>query len=460
MLPVRVDERPCGICDLPILPLERASVALRAGGQLRWCHQVCAVNANGGQSAMRPTGTRVTAIAAQRTPQELTVADMMWEQASPRIVHLADLHLGFRAYQRLTPWGQNQREFDVERTMTNVVDQVIALAPDIILIAGDVFHASHPSNYAITLLTFALRRLREALPQCTIVIIAGNHDLPRSGELGNILANYAWAGDVVIGKPRRIDLPQFDLSILAVPEHEQPVLEPDPDRAHNVLLLHGEVEYVEPNTVPAFDYVALGHYHVHRLLTPTMAYAGSIDYTSTNPWGELAEERAAGLAGKGFLVVDNFADGPRFVPTESVRTYLDVPEIDGAGKTSEELDAMLRTVASDPAIDGAVVRVTIRDAERAVARNMDQAALRQLKARALHFQLTTHRPAPTITVDMGGRAKFRGKRLEDIVRDGMAKRTLQDGVDRTALTNMALMYLDKAGEQEVNADTPTEASAT
>jgi hypothetical protein len=30
-----------------------------------------------------------------------------------RLVHLADLHLGYRQYQRLTPRGINQREADV-----------------------------------------------------------------------------------------------------------------------------------------------------------------------------------------------------------------------------------------------------------------------------------------------------------------------------------------------------------
>ena len=30
-----------------------------------------------------------------------------------RLVHLSDLHLGFRQYQRLTPAGINQREADV-----------------------------------------------------------------------------------------------------------------------------------------------------------------------------------------------------------------------------------------------------------------------------------------------------------------------------------------------------------
>ena len=48
-----------------------------------------------------------------------------------------------------------------------------------------------------------------------------------------------------------------------------------------------------------WDYVALGHYHVYRSVAPNAFYSGSLDYTSTNPWGELAEERELGIQGKG-----------------------------------------------------------------------------------------------------------------------------------------------------------------
>ena len=61
-----------------------------------------------------------------------------------RLVHLADLHLGFRQYQRLTPAGINQREADVAGTFRRALDRVIALRPDLVLVAGDVFHTVRP----------------------------------------------------------------------------------------------------------------------------------------------------------------------------------------------------------------------------------------------------------------------------------------------------------------------------
>ncbi|MBL8981026.1 MAG: DNA repair exonuclease, partial [Gemmatimonadetes bacterium] len=49
-----------------------------------------------------------------------------------RLVHLSDLHLGIRQFQRQTPAGMNQREADVAGVFARVVDKVIALAPDIV----------------------------------------------------------------------------------------------------------------------------------------------------------------------------------------------------------------------------------------------------------------------------------------------------------------------------------------
>ena len=49
-----------------------------------------------------------------------------------RLVHLSDLHLGFRQYQRLTPRGINQREADVAQSFTRAIDKIIELAPEIV----------------------------------------------------------------------------------------------------------------------------------------------------------------------------------------------------------------------------------------------------------------------------------------------------------------------------------------
>src|SRR3954462_13752971 len=104
-----------------------------------------------------------------------------------RLVHLADIHLGFRQYQRQTPAGINQREADVAASMRRVIDKVIELKPDLVLIAGDVFHTVRPTNPAILHAFIQFSRLTASLPGTRVVMVAGNHDTPRSAETGSIL---------------------------------------------------------------------------------------------------------------------------------------------------------------------------------------------------------------------------------------------------------------------------------
>ena len=82
-----------------------------------------------------------------------------------KLVHLADLHLGFRQYQRLTPTGLNQREADVAAAFKKAIDEIIEIAPDIVVIGGDVFHAVRPTNPAILWAHKQFARLTESLMQ-------------------------------------------------------------------------------------------------------------------------------------------------------------------------------------------------------------------------------------------------------------------------------------------------------
>ena len=77
-----------------------------------------------------------------------------------RIAHLADVHLGFRQFQRLDATGVNQREADVAGAFRRAIDAVIEQRPDAVLIAGDLFHSVRPTNRAIIEAFAGLRRLR------------------------------------------------------------------------------------------------------------------------------------------------------------------------------------------------------------------------------------------------------------------------------------------------------------
>src|SRR3954454_9550173 len=164
-----------------------------------------------------------------------------------KVAHLADPHLGARQYHRQTPAGINQREADVAQAFRRAVDGVIEARPDAVVLAGDLFHSVRPTNAAIVFAFRQLQRLREALPAAPIVLIAGNHDTPRSAETGSILRLFAELGvDVVAEEARRLVYPALDLSILAVPHAalvsaERPELRPEGSERRKVLVLHGEV---------------------------------------------------------------------------------------------------------------------------------------------------------------------------------------------------------------------------
>ncbi len=385
-----------------------------------------------------------------------------------RIAHLADLHLGFRQYQRLSPAGNNQREADVARATRHAIDAVIAQAPDLILIAGDVFHQVRPSNPMILFALRELTRLRTALPATPVVMIAGNHDLPRAAETGCILALFRTIGITVVEQePERLTFPALDLSLFAVPDRlgqPLPALTTDPAARWNVLLLHGEVQGVLPDravmvdrspsevTVEAlqqasWDYVALGHYHVHRQVAARAWYAGSLDYVSSNAWGEIAEQRQHGVPGKGFAVHDLATAAHDFVQVPSERRFIDLEPVDAHALAPADVDALVADrIAQVPGgIDDAVVRLVVREIPRHVARDLDHKALRDYKRRALHFQLDTRKPELVRTRTGSGAGGPRPS-LPMLVREKLETRVLSNDLDRQQFVALGLDYLQRVSE--------------
>lgn len=394
-----------------------------------------------------------------------------------RLVHLSDLHLGYRQYQRQTPAGINQREADVAAAFKRAVDKVIEIAPELVVVAGDVFHSVRPTNPAILHAFTQFSRLATALPKSVVIVIAGNHDTPRSAETGCILRLFSPLGiHVVDSEPQRLAFPELELSVLAVPDllGARPALEPDPDARHNVLLIHGEVAGVLPPQLAdaeratleitpeelaasRWSYVALGHYHVYRELAPNAYYSGSIEYTSTNVWGELGEERAAKLPGKGMIEYDLSAAKRRFHFLPATRPLIDLPGISARGMSAADVDAAIQTAAQrvSGGVDDKIVRQVVRDVPRHIARELDHKAIRELKRRALHYHLDTRRPE-VIRVHGSG-APGRRPSLTDTVRDHLQGRVLPGDIDRERLVALGLDYLRQA--ETIEAAAPVAAGA-
>ncbi len=382
-----------------------------------------------------------------------------------RIAHLADVHLGFRQFQRLDASGVNQRESDVAAAFRRAVDAVIAQRPDAVVLAGDLFHSVRPTNRAIIEAFTGLRRLREALSAAPVVLIAGNHDTPRSVEAGSILKLMSTLGvDVVDEATRRLDYPALDLSILAVPhavllgERRSGEWRRDDRFRHNVLVLHPEVPGLFPEGVTdyggarvelaeltsgGFDYVALGHYHIVHEVAPKVWYSGSLEYTSHNIWGEWREERRHGLT-KGFLVADLGAGSVERFPLPPTRRIADLEWLDAAGMTAAELDSAIhgRLVEVPSGVDGAVVRLVVKNVPSALAHALNHEALRPWRAGALHLHLDLRRPEP-FDREVGVGAPGSRRSIPELVAEYLGRRPLDADLDRGRLVALGREYLDE-----------------
>lgn len=380
-----------------------------------------------------------------------------------RLVHLADLHLGYRQYQRLTPAGINQREYDVALSFKRAIDQVIALRPDVVVVAGDVFHSSRPTNAAILHAFRQFLRLRTELPSSPIVMVAGTHDTPRTTESGSIMGLFEQIGiSVASSEAKLFSFPDHDLEVLGVPDvpgERAPT--PPANAKRRVLVIHADVTDVVPRFYAELDrasiqttrsdlapakwsYVALGHYHVKRQVAENAFYSGSLDYTSLNVWGDKYDEDEFGVPGKGFIEFDLDSGEHRFHPIPASRDFLDLRAINARDMSPAEVDAAIaKTIGKvKGGIDDKVVRLVVRDIPRQVAKELDMKAIREYKRRALAFSLDTRKPEQA-RVDAAG-APARRPSVSEVVREQLKARPIPPDLDRTTLVDLGLRYLNEA----------------
>jgi DNA repair exonuclease SbcCD nuclease subunit len=345
----------------------------------------------------------------------------------------------------------------------NFKETQLAARPDLVLIAGDLFHSVRPSNPAILFAFQQFQRLREGLPESPVILIAGNHDTPRSTETGWILSLFDTLGvHVVTQEAKRLAFSQLDLAVLAVPHAAQVEgrkdSRPEGKERYQVLITHGEppgllpterglVEYggAQLDTAQILDekwsYVALGHYHVQQAIGPRAWYSGSLEYIAPNPWGQKEEEAQRGVRGKGWLLVDLETGEvtPQLVP--AARKVIDLPWLDATQKTAGELDTLI--AAQLAAIPGGhkdqVVRQVIRNVPRQVGRELNHAAIRAVQAEALHFQLDLRRPE--FRQEAASGSPGRRQTLPELLQEFLGNRPLPAEVDRQAFvrTGVELM---------------------
>jgi DNA repair exonuclease SbcCD nuclease subunit len=384
------------------------------------------------------------------------------------IAHLADLHLGYRAYHRVAPGGINLRERDVARAFRSAVEKIIELKPQLIVVAGDVFHAVRPSNSAIADAFRQFARLQSALPTTRLVLVAGDHDTPRSIETGSILKLFSEIPRTTVmdQDAREVAFEDLDATVLGVPHAallSNPSMRPRNPGNTNVLVTHcahdqntlqtlhdygGVLVDVADLHPELWDYVALGHYHTATELKSNVWYAGGIERTTKYIWHEAAEA-------KGFLTYDTDTRISAFHELET-RPVIDLkPIFDAQQHSADGINAEIRKRVEGVrgGIEGKIVRLLIQDIPRDLMRELNHKFIRECKAQALHFQLDARRPrAADVVAGERGRYSTLEQELEHFVLHQW--QPTSQNVERPRVLDLARQYLSQAGvaeAEEINA---------
>jgi len=319
---------------------------------------------------------------------------------SLRICHLADVHLGYRRYNRISKAGINQRELDVNVAFQEAITRIVSLAPDATIIAGDLFHSVRPSNAVVTFCFRQLRRLAKETG-APVILVGGNHETPKRADTGSVLQLFSEIDNVLVADAAQetFAFKEKGLSVTCLPHAALAgqglrALRADDRFPHNILVVHGQVNEkwvsdfggaeVELKALSPheWDYIALGHVHMHRAVGLNAAYSGSLEHTSANIWGESSEL-------KGFLEVSLPSAKRVFHPLTSPREVIVLPAIDASGMEPQALTGEIveRGQSVPGGIDGKIIRLSIQNVSRETYRNLDHKELRALRAQALNLTL-------------------------------------------------------------------------
>jgi len=326
-----------------------------------------------------------------------------------KLVHVADIHFGMENYGRLDPeTGLNTRLIDFRNAFNYVIDQALQMKADLMVFAGDAYRSRDPSQTHQREFATCIRRLTEnGIP---VVLLVGNHDLPNSAGRATALEIFRTLGVenvIVADKPEihTIKTKSGSVQVAALPwvtkshvmtrdEYKNMTLDQLNDvisrkcseiirnfaenvnpKIPAVLTCHASVNNArlstEQNimigqdltlmladlTLPAFDYVALGHIHQFQNLNPSgnppVIYSGSIERV------DFSEEKEE----KGFVVVNLSTRKTTYefreIPT---RKFLTIRvDADVSNPTEEILDAIQNHEIKD-----AVVRLIYEISEHRV----------------------------------------------------------------------------------------------
>ncbi|MCE5198085.1 MAG: DNA repair exonuclease [Armatimonadota bacterium] len=378
-----------------------------------------------------------------------------------RIIHIADPHLGYRAYNRITSQGLNRREADVFQAFRQALAKAAEVKADLILIAGDLFHVVRPSNLTIqqTFRELANLRTKTSAP---VVILGGNHDSPRSSDTGCILDLFANLPNIYVAHSEyvQVKLDNLDTSVFclchrALPQISSLKLEPDPASKRNILMVHGTLEGVIRHAYDiheisraqvisdAWDYIAFGHYHVFEELAPNAYYSGSLEYTSSNIWSETKQPKG---------IVEYDVDEHKLVAFHKIptRDVIDLRPIDAGGIVAPDLNLKIknRIESVSGGHENKIVRLVVENLHRSVQADLDFSLVRQIRSEALHFELQLRPPSRDGKSGVAPSESGMAKPLEQEWDEFARAYDAPPGINRDQFVDLGREYLAKAGQAE------------
>lgn len=319
-----------------------------------------------------------------------------------KILHIADTHLGFSAYRKLTEDGMNQREIDIYNSFKQCIDYAVKSKPDLILHAGDLFDSVRPTNRAITVALEQIIRLsKKKIP---FIVISGNHETPKLRETGNIFKIFEHLDHVYPIYNNKYETIPFEIKgkkilIHAVPHCQTKEgfldnlkkVKPDSSVDFNVFMAHGAVTGIKEfkmnefnelfiPTGPLskdFDYIALGHYHNYTEIVENAFYSGSPERLT------FAEVEGK----KGCIEIEPGSKTRyKFIEIDT-RPMIDTAPTNCSNLNIEEITRNIREIIQKIEPHNKIFRITLENIPSHIYRGIDFNQIRKLCSGAVHFEI-------------------------------------------------------------------------
>jgi DNA repair exonuclease SbcCD nuclease subunit len=401
-----------------------------------------------------------------------------------KIAHFSDSHIGYEAYKALSVSGENQRTQDIVKAFANVVSDIIASDPPLVLHSGDLADRTVISFRLMLMIRAQIIKLTAIRPDGSrrqLVIIAGNHELSRNRKEACYLHLFDGLPGVhiVTNEYKQVSFTDPDASkdlenvIVHCLPHDilksvdfdsvQPIV-----GKYNVLLAHGVAggselyvrslgrEFAIPTDVLArnWSYGALGHWHkqgpINLFAKATQAVdVGSIWYAGSAENMGFGDLRENGLK-RGWLHVTLQDTGHpkverRILP---IRNMFRLPIIDGAELNPDELHSLLLARLRSQDIQGAVVGQIVENVPRDIWSLVNMVDVKIAAAGALYYDVVVRPYKSTNSLVLAQSGKNSLGDIQDVLQKCALE--ILAPHERSAGITMALELLDIEVEKSVS----------